>query len=230
MIKNNITLIVATWLLLASSFGIDKSYTKRLFEEGEFYCYEINFDDFSKKRISTNQVPEKYRKDAIFWIKNIINQKWLPLDVEANLIAYKDVLFDERRDSNGVVFSKWEEDILSLKYQINNFSFRVNESGDVITIKISYPKKLDLSKNADAFIQEELRKYLNLPKDWTPNFSIKKQDLLFRSKFVKIDFNEAQWWEGIKIFSDENFLFVVVPKLNGKGIRRYSKPGLPNRF
>jgi len=180
--------------------------------------------------VTVSSLPKTTIRKTVSWIQKVVQSRWLPADLGAELVAAKDVKQWEKKDKKGVVFSERKGDFLLLNYNMPNHIIHIQESGASVSVRIDFLAHQAIANDPSGFIVKCLKDFLNIPAKAMDQLHLEVAEssplysVSFRSKPIISD-----WWESLTICTDGQFFFVSVPEMEA-GRSPQARPGLPDKF
>lgn len=196
---------------------------------------------------SVAHVPKPCIKHATKWAGIILLSKWLPNDLEQRWIGYKNITLMEKKDKKGAIFYSRTGDYLVADYQIEGFTFHVQETGITLSVRIDFNKNYDLQTKATSQIYDLIEKFFAVPRSklttLKADISTADNQLVFgvmkniamispKQEMSKNGFiiNKLRWDDLICVCLGQNFIFVYFYEKEEGKVNPQAKPGLPDRF
>jgi hypothetical protein len=175
---------------------------------------------------SLSSIPIHVTNKAVYWIKKVIRSKWLPPEIEINLVALKDVKLWEKKTTVGIVLKRMG-DFLVLEYELEGNIFHIQESGVSVSMRIDFVLPQDIIVDPKSFISSSLKEYLNLPSE-VLDLSVTNYPPLFNAMDVTAIKHPRDWWHSVDVYTDGKFFFVNISEIENSDNTPYL--GLPDRF
>ena len=208
-------------------------------------------------KVPLASVPDRVRVDAAAWIGRVVQQRWLPADMDKRFTALKDVKQWEKRDNNGILISERVGDFLTLDFEVSGYGIHVQEAGGELSLRVDLQQPVAIADDPADFVRKCLTDFLNLSeavvaqlqgdvKEESPLYwaylrsprAVEKHLALLRTQRVTLAdrerwMKERQWWDRVYVCTDGHFFFVRVAEAEPVTQGRYNpraKGGLPDRF
>lgn len=120
-------------------------------------------EEFDAPTVPISSIPETAKSHALAWIARIVQDRWLPADVESMLVARKDVKQWEKRDKNGILIFERIGDFLTVDYETTTHGIHLQESGASVSLRVDFPQQRPVADDPEAFIRQCLTDFLNIP-------------------------------------------------------------------
>ena len=169
-----------------------------------------------------SSIPDHVKKQAVIWIKRLVKPEWLPPGFETKMVAMKGVVLREHSLTVKGEQPEWKEDYFALDYEIAGYRFHVLEGSQAVSVRIDLESEVILADDPRLQIQPWLEKFLAMP---DPSLVLRRLRVtkiepifkLTRDEFPRFlpDGNPAQVtaWDWTRMYSDGQFLFVSIPKV-----------------
>lgn len=199
-------------------------------------------EDGLGRDFSISSVPEKVRRDAEHWIRQLVRHEWLPNDLPGMLRARKDALLREVKTSAGKVDFKDIGDFITLDFEASGHRIFLMESGRTVTARIHFPEEMDITMVTGGDILRIVEKFFTLPKSAIKPGDIKIEgDDQFRSfRWIAGPGNDeiarryangepVEWWYRLHLYYDGRMLVISMPEIANPP-QYTASMGLPDRF
>ncbi|MFA5344587.1 MAG: hypothetical protein WC381_11590 [Kiritimatiellia bacterium] len=196
---------------------------------------------------SVTHVPKPCIKHATKWAGKILLSKWLPDDLEQRWIGYKNITLMEKKNKEGFVFYSITGDYLVADYQIEEFTFHVQDTGGTLSVRIDFKEHCNLQANPTNQIYDLIEKFFAVSRSkmttLKAEISTADNQLVFgvmkniamispKQEMSKNGFiiNKLRWDDLICVCLGQNFIFVYFYEKEEGKVNPQAKPGLPDRF
>ena len=125
-----------------------------------------------RNRVSLSIVPPAVVEDATGWIQRVVKHKWLPTDLDTQLIAVKDWVRRERRVEPQKVAFAVIVDALIAEFSINGYNIQLQENKSGLGVLIFPVKPKQVSANIEDYITDSISKFINLPSSKLDNIEV----------------------------------------------------------
>lgn len=200
----------------------------------------------NKSFVSATNVPRACIDHATKWAKKVLQDKWLPLDLDKKWLGLKNAILMEKKDKNGISINTVDGDYLVADYQIDKYVFHLQDTGVTLSIRIDFADKISDRTNIADQVSDLIDRFLFVP---SRNLDQLRRDIIIDSNImfglIKNEtkgksnrkyfndgtfWNEDEWYDRINVCMGENFFFALVYEKDVGKMNPQAKPGLPKRF
>ena len=198
--------------------------------------------ELARYRVSLAEVPPVIVEGAASWIQRIVKERWVPTDIDEQLIAMKDWKRRGRRVFPGRVAFGVTVDALMAEYTLGGYNFQIQDDGKTLGILV-FPTKPDrAAPTIEEYLTGSISKFLNVPpaKIGGMVYTLKDSQLGEDGKIYygqmwcewdeqknsSFEASKSQtWWNRMSVCTDGQFIFFSIPEHLPNASRRRSAKG-----
>ena len=187
-------------------------------------------------------LPPAIVEHAGSWIRRIVKERWVPTDIDEQLIAMKDWKRRGRRVYPGRVAFGVTVDALMAEYTLGGYNFQIQDDGKTLGILV-FPLKPNgaTPPTIKEYVTGSIAKFLNVPPPKTGSLEYTlKHSRLGKNKIyygtVWCEWDEQKnssfeasksqtWWNHMSVSTDGQFIFFSIPECLPDASRRRSAKG-----
>lgn len=181
--------------------------------------------ELTRYGVSLSVVPPTVVEGAASWIRRVIKDKWLPTEIDKQLIAMKDWKRRERRVTPDYVAFGVTVDALIAEFSRGGYNFQIQDDGKSLGVLIFPVKPNRAAPSIEKYITGSISKFLNVPRaklgslEYTLRNSRIGENKKIHYGHVWCEWNEQKhssfeasksqtWWNRISVCTDGNFIFL----------------------